>query len=97
MTLNLPARLERTADEHPDSPALVLGGERLAYAVRREEGTLVVLDTLQGLMVNPFDVDSSAPIAMPELFSADAAAVVRAGERRCLVTTVFDEHFGTRE
>jgi len=88
---------EQWRHEDPEPLDLISAGERLAYAVRREEGTLVVLDTLQGLMVNPFDVDSSAPIAMPELFSADAAAVVRAGERRCLVTTVFDEHFGTRE
>ena len=33
MTLNLPARLERTADEHPDSPALILGGERLTLSL----------------------------------------------------------------
>ncbi len=88
---------EQWRHEDPESLDLISAGERLAYAMRREEGTLVVLDTLKGLMVNPYDVDSSAPLAMPELFSADAAAVVRAGERRCLVTTVFDEHFGTRE
>lgn len=89
--------VEQWRHDDPEQVNLISAGERLAYAVREEEGTLVVLDTLRGLMVQPYDVDHAAPLAMPELFSADTAAVVRAGSRRCLVTTVFDENFGMRD
>ncbi|MGW5853228.1 MULTISPECIES: long-chain-fatty-acid--CoA ligase [Micrococcus] len=41
MTLTLPARLERTAAEHPDSPALVLGEERLTYAELQDQVRLL--------------------------------------------------------
>lgn len=89
--------VEQWRHEDTDQLDLISAGERLAYAVRRDEGTLVVLDTLQGIMVQPYDVDSTAPLAMPEIFSADTAAAVQAGSRRYLVTTEFDENYGTRE
>ncbi|CAM3916450.1 long-chain fatty acid--CoA ligase [Micrococcus flavus] len=41
MTLTLPARLERTAAEHPDSPALVLGEEHLSYAELQDQVRLL--------------------------------------------------------
>ena len=83
---------------HEDPEPLVLrsAGERLAYAQRPEEGTLVVLDTGQGQMVNPYDVDLEGPLAVPELFSADAAASVQVEETRYLVTTTLDEGYGRR-
>lgn len=83
---------------HQDSEQLVLisAGERLAYAVRRQEGTLVVLDTGQGQMIQPYDVDDDGPLAMPEVFSAETAAAVRVEERRLLVTTEFDPDYGRR-
>lgn len=76
---------------------LVSAGERLAYAARPQEGTLVVLDTLQGVMVQPYDADVSGTLGMPELFNAEAAAAVRFDRERCLVTTTLDESFGMRE
>lgn len=75
---------------------LVSAGERLAYAVRPEEGTLVVLDTLQGLMVQPYDADMTGTLGMPETFNAQAAAAVRFENERYLVTTTLDETFGMR-
>ena len=83
---------------HEDSEPLQLlcAGERLAYAVRPEEGTLVVLDTNRGIMVQPYDVDQEGPLAVPQLFSADTAAAVRVEERYLLVTTEFDEEYGQR-
>lgn len=76
---------------------LISAGERLAYAVRRDEGTLVVIETEHGRMVQPYDADSDAPLAMPVVFSADAAAGVQAGSRQCLVTTEIDPEYGMRE
>lgn len=83
---------------HEDSEPLQLlsAGERLAYAVRPEEGTLVVLDTNRGVMVQPYDVDQEGPLAVPQRFSADSAAAVRVQERHFLVTTEFDEEYGLR-
>ena len=83
---------------HEDPEPLVLrsAGERLAYAQRPEEGTLVVLDTGQGQMVNPYDVDLEGPLAVPELFSTDAATVVHVEQTRYLVTTTLDEAYGRR-
>lgn len=75
---------------------LVSAGERLAYAVRPTEGTLVVLDTLQGLMVQPYDADVTGTLGMPETFNAAAATAVRFGDERYLVTTTLDESFGMR-
>ncbi|MGY5764793.1 hypothetical protein ACXET9_06290 [Brachybacterium sp. DNPG3] len=88
--------VEQWRHEDEERLTLLSAGERLAYAVREDEGTLVVLDTGRGLMVQPYDVDSTAPLAVPELFTADTAVVVLAGTRRCLVTTVLDESYGTR-
>ena len=82
--------------EDPEPLQLLSAGERLAYALRSEEGTLVVLDTNEGLMVQPYDVDRTGPLAVPEVFSAQTAAAVRIEERRILVTTRFDEGFGQR-
>lgn len=83
---------------HRDPEPLVLrsAGERLAYAQRPEEGTLVVLDTGQGRMVDPYDVDLTGPLAVPELFSADAATSVHVEQDRYLVTTTLDEGYGLR-
>ncbi|AXK46502.1 hypothetical protein [Brachybacterium saurashtrense] len=84
---------------HRDPEALVLlsAGERLAYAQRPQEGTLVVLDTARGQMVNPYDVDLEGPLAVPELFSAEAATSVYVEETRYLVTTTLDEAYGLRD
>lgn len=88
---------EAWTHQDKDTLRLVSAGERLVYAVRQEEGSLVVLDAQAGLMVQPYDADKAdLPLAMPELFTADMAAVVRAGERRLLVTTEFDPEFGMR-
>lgn len=88
---------EKWTHQDPEPLQLLCAGERLAYAVRPEEGTLVVLDTNHGLMVQPYDVDVSGPLAVPQLFSADTASVVRAEEQYFLVTTEFDENYGLRE
>lgn len=88
---------EQWRHEDPEQLALISAGERLAYAQRAEEGSLVVLDTNRGLMVQPYDADLSGPPAVPELFTAEAAAVVRLEGRRLLVTTRFDPEYGTRE
>lgn len=82
--------------EDPEALELITAGERLAYARRPEEGTLVVLDTSQGVMVHPYDVDLSGPLGVPEVFSAQAAAAVNVDGTRYLVTTTLDEDFGTR-
>lgn len=87
---------EAWVHEDPEALQLVSAGERLAYALRPEEGTLVVLDTGRGLMVQPYDVDRTGPLAVPEVFSAQTAAAVRIEERRILVTTRFDEDYGLR-
>ena len=83
--------------EDPEQLVLITAGERLAYAQRPEEGTLVVLDTSQGQMVNPYDVDLEGPLAVPELFSADAATSVHVEDTRYLVTTTLDEGYGMRD
>ena len=83
--------------DDPEQLVLIAAGERLAYAQRPEEGTLVVLDTSQGQMVNPYDVDLEGPLAVPELFSADAATSVHVEDTRYLVTTTLDEGYGMRE
>ncbi|ASK66289.1 hypothetical protein CFK39_11185 [Brachybacterium avium] len=88
---------EKWTHEDPEPLQLLCAGERLAYAVRPEEGTLVVLDTNHGLMVQPYDVDLTGPLAVPQVFSADTAAAVRIEEQFFLVTTEFDEDFGLRE
>ncbi|MDN5900378.1 MAG: hypothetical protein L0H74_09955 [Brachybacterium sp.] len=88
---------EKWTHEDPEPLELLCAGERLAYAVRPEEGTLVVLDTNHGLMVQPYDVDQTGPLAVPQVFSADTAAAVRVEEQYLLVTTEFDEDFGLRE
>ncbi len=83
--------------QDPEPLAFLTAGERLVYAVRPQEGTLVVLDSKQGTMVHPYDVDKDAPLAVPELFTADSAAAIRVDdEARYLVTTEFDPDFGTR-
>lgn len=80
----------------PEVLRLVSAGERLSYALRPEEGTLVVLDTLQGLMVQPYDVDVSGPLGVPEVFSAEAAVAVRISDDTVhLVTTELDMDFGS--
>ena len=80
----------------PEALRLVSAGERLSYALRPEEGTLVVLDTLQGMMVQPYDVDRSGPLGVPEVFSAEAAVAVRISEEQVhLVTTELDMDFGS--
>lgn len=83
--------------EDVEPVTLLCAGERLAYAIRPQEGTLLVLDTLGGRMVQPFDLDVDAPMGIPELFTARAATVVRSQGRRFLVTTTLDENFGQRE
>lgn len=83
--------------EDMEPVTLLCAGERLAYAIRPQEGTLLVLDTLGGRMVQPFDLDVDAPMGIPELFTARAATVVRSQGRRFLVTTTLDENFGQRE
>ena len=88
---------EKWTHEDPEPLQLLCAGERLAYAVRPEEGTLVVLDTNRGIMVQPYDVDQEGPLAVPQLFSADTAAAVRVEDQYFLVTTEFDEEFGRRE
>lgn len=88
---------EAWVHEDKDALRLVSAGERLVYAVRQGEGSLVVLDAEAGLMVQPYDADrNDLPPAMPELFTKDVAAVIRSGERRLLVTTEFDPEFGQR-
>lgn len=82
--------------EDPETLEFITAGERLAYARRTEEGTLVVLDTSQGVMVHPYDTDLSGPLGVPEVFSAEAAAAVNVDGARYLVTTTLDEEFGTR-
>lgn len=82
--------------EDPEELVFVSAGGRLAYAQRPEEGTLVVLDVGQGLMVHPYDVDVEAPLGVPEVFSLEAAAAVRVQNARYLVTTELDENFGRR-
>lgn len=88
--------VEQWRHEDPEPLVLISAGERLAYAVRRQEGTVVVLDTGKGQMVQPYDVDAAHPLALPELFSAETAAAVRVLERRLLVTTEFDPEYGRR-
>lgn len=88
---------EKWTHEDPEPLRLLCAGERLAYATRPEEGTLVVLDTNRGLMVQPYDVDQDGPLAVPHVFSVDAAAAVRIEKQCVLVTTEFDENFGLRE
>ena len=83
--------------EDVEPVTLLCAGERLAFAIRPQEGTLLVLDTLGGRMVQPFDLDVDAPMGIPELFTAQAATVVRSQGRRFLVTTTLDENFGQRE
>lgn len=82
--------------EDPEQLLFLTAGERLAYAQRQEEGTLVVLDTSQGRMVQPYDVDQEGALAVPEIFSGESAAAVDVGGPRYLVTTTFDEDYGTR-
>ena len=82
--------------EDPETLEFITAGERLAYARRTEEGTLVVLDTSQGVMVHPYDTDLSGALGVPEVFSAEAAAAVNVDGARYLVTTTLDEEFGTR-
>src|SRR5699024_3730692 len=87
---------EKWSHEDAEPLELLCAGERLAYAVRPEEGTLVVLDTNRGVMVQPYDVDQEGPLAVPQRFSADSAAAVRVQEQLFLVTTEFDEEYGQR-
>lgn len=82
--------------EDPEALEFITAGERLAYAQRPEEGTLVVLDTSQGVMVYPYDADLTGPLGVPEVFSTQAAAAVNVDGARYLVTTSLDEDFGTR-
>ncbi len=84
------------AHEDPEELQLISAGGRLAYAARPEEKTLVVLDSLQGLMVQPFDVDTKGPLGIPEVFTAEGGACVRVGADRVLVTTTLDENYGIR-
>lgn len=88
---------ERWRHQDPEELVFLTAGERLAYAQRPEEGTLVVLDTSQGLLVNPYDADLTGPVAVPELFSADAATSVYVEQSRYLVTTTLDQAYGMRE
>jgi len=88
---------EKWTHEDPEPLRLVSAGAWLAYAVRPEEGSLVVLDTGRGGMVQPYDVDQEGPLAVPHVFSAEGAAAVRAKEQHFLVTTELDEEYGLRE
>src|SRR5699024_7867899 len=80
----------------PEPLELLCAGERLAYAVRPEEGTLVVMDTKCGVMVQPYDVDPEGALGGAQRCSADSAAAVRVQEQLFLVTTEFDEEYGQR-
>lgn len=91
-----PDGAESWRHEDPEELEFITAGERLAYAQRPEEGTLVVLDTGRGMMVHPYDVDVSGPLGVPEVFSAETAAAVNVDGDRYLVTTEFDEDFGQR-
>ena len=82
--------------EDPEPLHLLSAGERLAYAIRPQEGSLVVLDTGRGIMVQPYDVDLDGPLGIPEVFSAETAAALSIGEERYLVTIEFDPNFGRR-
>ena len=88
---------EQWRHDDPEQLELIGAGERLAYARRSEEGTLVVLDTSRGIMVHPYEAEVDGPLAIPELFTAEAAAVVRTADQRFLVTTEFDEEYGPFE
>ena len=48
-------------------------------------------------MVHPYDADLTGPLAVPELFSADAATSVYIEDTRYLVTTTLDEEYGLRD
>lgn len=87
---------EQWRHEDADQLQFLTAGERLAYSVRREEGPLVVLDTARGIMVDPYDADLDAPLAVPEVFSSGSAAAVSLGRARHLVTSEFDPEFGMR-
>lgn len=87
---------ERWRHQDPEDLVFLTAGERLSYAQRPQEGTLVVLDTSQGLLVNPFDADRTGPLAVPELFSAAAATSVYVEQKRYLVTTTLDQAYGMR-
>ncbi|MGO2311872.1 MAG: hypothetical protein ACTIOA_11590 [Brachybacterium tyrofermentans] len=82
--------------EDPEELVFLTAGERLAYAQRPEEGTLVVLDTSKGEMVQPYDADLTGLLAVPELFTEDAATSVHVEDTRYLVTTRLDEEYGMR-
>lgn len=84
---------EQWRHDDPEQLELIGAGERLAYARRSEEGTLVVLDTSRGMMVHPYDAEADGSLAVPELFTAEAAAVVRTADRRFLITIEFDEEY----
>lgn len=82
--------------EDPEQLQFITAGERLAYARRAEEGTLVVIDTSQGRLVQLDDVDQEGPLGVPKRFSAGTASAVDVEGSRYLVTTSVDEGFGTR-
>lgn len=88
---------EKWTHEDPEPLRLLSAGAWLVYAVRPEEGSLVVLDTGRGGMVQPYDVDHEGPLAVPQVFSVDGAAAVRVEEQHFLVTTELDEEYGLRE
>ena len=72
------------------------GAARLCAGLRPEEGALVVLDTSKGEMVQPYDADLTGLLAVPELFTEDAATSVHVEDTRYLVTTRLDEEYGMR-
>src|SRR5699024_9247834 len=87
---------EKWTHEDPEPLQLLSAGERLAYAVRPEEGTPVVLDTNRGGMGQPHDVGQEGPLAVPQRFSADSAAAVRVQEQPFPVPAGFDGGAGQR-
>src|SRR5699024_9861602 len=85
---------EQWRHDYPEQLDLIGAGEGLAYARRAEEGTLVVLDTRRGIMVHPYEAEVVGALAVPELFTAEAASVEPPADQRFLVTTEFDEEYG---
>lgn len=87
---------EEWGTKDPEALDLLCAGERLAFALRPKEGTLAVLDVFTGRLVQPYDTDKTGPLAVPEIFTTEGAAVVRVGETRYLATTQLDPDYGTK-
>lgn len=83
--------------EDPEQLDLISAGGRTSYATRPEEGTLVALDDSDGTMIQPYDVDGTGPLGVPELFTAEGAVAVRAGGEHYVVTTTLDMNYGAED